>query len=381
LTTVSNNGIVCIWGGIIENKKGNRFELAADNWVNKSNALNEVRNNRMTISQIRFFTIYLSKINPKKIESREVTFRLEEYTKIMQFKQTNITRLIKTAEDLLGLTVKFWDKSGDYSHNGRVGFVMSQLFKRFKLYKNDDSKWVVTIDCHDDVVKLMFDLQKYYFKYELWNALQLTSPNQQRMYEILKQYEKVGERIVTVKDLREYLGLRPEEYTIWQNFKKRVLDASQEALARYTDIKFTWEVVEKKGQGGKINALKFNIEKNIDYIRQFTLEDYLVEQDIVEYEDEPEEFERPEEMDEEEGKSPYEERMELFSDACGNEFSEEEIKVLYDLMIEKVPHMIKNSITCYHYFQKMYNEMNRLDKKSKIKHRFSYIKSLIGRDI
>ena len=375
-------------------KEPNGFVLAADNWVNKSNALNEVRNNRMTLSQMRLFTIYLSKINPMKKETREVTFNLEEYTRIMQFKQTNTTRLIKTAEDLLGLTVKYLDKTGEYSSDGLKGFVMCQIFKRFKLHKNDDGEWLVSIDCHDDVLHLMFDLQKYYFKYELWNALQLTSFNQQRMYELLKQYEKAGERIVSIKDLREWLGLKPAEYTVWQNFKKRVLDASQAALTHYTDIKFTWEVYGKRGQGGKIKALKFTIEKNTNYLRQLTLDDFYIEQGEIEFEEEPEEFERPDheiEVDEYgvpyddnyiDGKSPYMERIEFFMMACNEEFSFEEMETINNKLRELLtPDEFNDQIFCYHYIGDRYQDMNRQSRKKEVGSRFGLVKFLMDKKI
>jgi len=354
-------------------KKG--YELASEHWVNKSNLLNEMRNNRMTITQIRLFTIYLSKINPKDIESREVVFKLDEYTKIMQFKRANTTRLIKTAEDLLGLTVKYWDKTGETRRDGVVGFVMCQIFKRFKLFKNEAGEWIVSIDCHDDVVRLMFDLQKYYFKYQLWNTLQLTSPNQQRMYELLKQYEHMGEREISVKDLREFLGLKPEEYMVWQNFKTRVLEVAREVLAKYTDIKFTWEVSGKRGKGGKINFIKFNIEKNDEKVHQLTLDDYLKGQKKTKYGDTPKEFIRPDEDD----RSPYEKKMEFLSDSCNNEFSIKEIMVLHDLMVERLTYdLVCNQLDCYDYLVKKYRYMNMREEKKPIPHRFSYMKSIIG---
>jgi len=368
----------------VAKKQKKNFELEADNWVNKSNALNEVRNNRMTISQIRLFSVYLSKINPHKKETREVTFKLEEYTKIMQFNQTNTTRMIKTAEDLLGLTVKYWDRTGQYSSDGLVGFVMCQIFKRFKLYKNEDNEWLVTIDCHDDVLHLMFDLQKYYFKYELWNALQLTSPNQQRMYEILKQYEFAGERIITVKDLREWLGLKAEEYPRWERFKTRVLEASQEALARYTDIKFTWEITGKRGRGGKINTLKFKIEKNNEYERQLTLGDYFIEQAEPEHGDDQKEFERPD--DEDDMTSRYNERINFFREACDNEFTFKEMEDLTLLLTNKKSSMIGDDMECYRYIAQKYRDMNMQDeekrkKGEKINNKYKYLRGMIEKNI
>ena len=119
----------------------------------------------MTISQKRLLSVYLSKINPRDKSTREVTFKLDEYAKIMQFKQMNITRLKKAARDLLGLTIEYTDKTGEYSSDGLAGFVMCQIFKRFRCYKDEyDGEWYVSIDCHDDALHLMFELQKYYFK-------------------------------------------------------------------------------------------------------------------------------------------------------------------------------------------------------------------------
>lgn len=354
-------------------KKLQKIELSSANWIVKSNALNEIRNNNMTISQIRLFSIYLSKINLKDVSSREVTFRLDEYTKIMQFKQTNTTRLIKTAEDLLGLTVKFWDKDGE------GGFVICQLFKRFRLYKNKEGNWLVTIDCHDDVLKLMFDLRGYYFKYQLWNALQLTSPNQQRMYEILKQYEHAGAREISINDLREFLGMSSEEYLRWNNFRVRVLDASQAALANYTDIKFTWEISGKRGKGGKINKIKFNIEKNDKYTRQITLDDYLTEQVESIVNDEPEEFVRPDD----EGDYFLHEIYPFLSDACNNEFNKVEIQVIYNLLVKIIPARVDENrqLEMFDYLKRKYDELKWRASRAEIKSRLGYLKKIIEADL
>ena len=340
----------------------------------------------MTISQIRLLAIYLSKINPKDINSREVTFMLDEYTKIMQFKRSNTTQLINTAEKLLGLTVTYFDKTGQYTSDGLVGFTTCQIFKRFRLYKNDEGKWLVTIDCHDDVVNLMFDLQRHYFKYELWNALQLTSPNQQHMYELLKQYEYAGVREIGLSDLRKMLGLKSGEYPRWERFKTRVLDAAQEALANYTDIKFTWEVAEKAGKGGKIIKLRFHIEKNSNYVRRLTtFEDYLTEQAQTKFEGSPEEFEIIDD-DElmEEKESLYEEHLKFLAGSCGYEFTNAEMQVLYNLILKIVPYKTNRDATqlkMYNYLKRKYDELKWRNSQHEIKNRMGYIKKIIEADI
>ena len=381
----------------MKNGENQKYELSADHWIEKSNALNEVRNSRMTISQVRLLSIYLSKINPRDIDSREVSFKLNEYTKIMQFKQTNTTRMIKTAEDLLGLTIRYYDQDGRYSSDGLEGFVMCQIFKRFKLYKNGEGEWIVSIDCHDDALHLMFALQRYYFKYQLWNSLQLTSVKQQRMYDLLKQYEYAGVREISIKDLREELWLTPSEYPRWERFKTRVLDASQEALSNYTDIKFTWEVSGKRGKGGKINYIKFNIEKNNSYVRRLTLNDYLTEQQQTVFKGKPEEFECREvgRADTDlvidipapapAGDMPGID-FDMLSDAFGREFSRAEVVYLYHLSLPYIQNMFpRMSLTdtvlkLYDYFVLKYAQLNAKAKSVK-KSRYGLLCAFVEADV
>jgi len=94
------------------------------------------------------------------------------------------------------------------------------------------------------------------------------------MYEILKQYEKKGERIIAVDKLRELIGVLPSEYERWDRFKYSVLDACQEALKENTDIEYTYEPL-KKGKHGKIMELRFTIKKNADYTDQICLEEFI----------------------------------------------------------------------------------------------------------
>ena len=222
------------------------MELFDTAWVEKRNVLNELRSNNMTVQELRFFSIYLSKINHRDVSTRLVRFPIEDFQRIMGFGRLNMAQLRASTDSLLCKLVHIPDE------NGR-GFRSFQLFKECHLFQDENGEWVVEIDAHDKALPLMFDFKTRYFKYELWNALRLKSSNQVRMYEILKQYEKLGRRELTVTELRALLGFAPNEYsdrTGWSNFKKKVLDSCQQALKETTDICYTYER-GKVGKGGK----------------------------------------------------------------------------------------------------------------------------------
>ena len=224
--------------------------------VKKRNVLNELRASDLTLQELRFFSIYLSKINPKDEKTRIVRFPLADFQKIMGFGRMNIQQLRSSTNSLLKKVVNIPKKNGGYT-----GF---QLFKECEVDQDELGDWYVSIDAHDKALPLLFDYKERYFKYELWNALRLKSPNQIRMYEILKQYESLGKREISVKDLRELLGIADTEYATksgWSDFKKYVLESCKRALKETSDICFEYER-GKTGTGGKWLTIIFTIHKN-----------------------------------------------------------------------------------------------------------------------
>lgn len=327
--------------------------------ISKRNVLNELRANSMTLQELRFFSIYLSKINPDDLKTRLVRFSVFEFQKIMDLSSDiKIEYLKSVTNSLLCKVVNIPTETGGYT-----GF---QLFKECKVETDEYGNWYVEIDAHDKALPLMFEFKDKYFTYQLWNALQLKSSNQLRMYEILKQYEKIGERIIPITELRELLGIPKKEYTRYTNFRTWVLDSCQEALTKYTDISFTYEPTGKKGRGGKILNLKFTIKKNKNYIDKLSLENFLgknSEKNTTVIDEDNNDY------------------FEFYLEACNNEFSIEEIRVLYDLIIKILPPSILSKTEIYDYLKRKYDELLWRSQKQKINKRFNYLKAIIEVDM
>ena len=238
--------------------------------VVKRNVLNqiEIKEKYMTLQELRFFSIYLAKIDQRDISTRAVRFPLVDFQKIMDLNMwDNTDHFEKTLDKLLQKIVHVPNNIGGYD--------TFQLFKKSRVGKDKTTnEWFVEINAHDDALKLMFEFKNKYFKYELWNVLNLESRNQIRMYEILKQYENVGEREVSVEQLKKWLGIKSDDYTGssgFQHFRVKVLEACQKALKEKTDIYYEFKK-GKGGRGGKWLTIIFTIHKNKDYKSPVNLE-------------------------------------------------------------------------------------------------------------
>ena len=236
--------------------------------VEKRNVLNEIKKNDMTLQELRFFSIYLAKINARDISNRVVRFKLEEFKKIMDIQKVTIQHFKDLVDRLLQKIVHVPNEDGS------KGYTAFQLFKRCKVYEdeNDFNQWYIEIDAHDDALPLMFEFKEKYFKYALWNVLRLTSRNQIRMYELLKQYEHIGIREINLDKLRNWLGIEQNEYSRFERFKVRILDACQKALLENTDIKYDYELMKT---GRRVTGVRFIIKKNEDYKDPLKLEEYI----------------------------------------------------------------------------------------------------------
>lgn len=117
----------------------------------------------------------------------------------------------------------------------------------------------IELEISDKLKPYLLDLKSKYTKYHLNNILPLRSGYAIRIYELLKQYQKIGERRMTIQDLRETLGISKDQYRLYGHFKSKVLAKAQKELEAKTDISFTYKEIKK---GRKIEAILFFISSN-----------------------------------------------------------------------------------------------------------------------
>lgn len=347
-----------------------KMEFKGTEIVEKSNALNEIHLNGMGLQELRFFSIYLAKINARDINTRKVRFKLTEFQKIMKIGRANIKHFQEITNAMLGRVYNQPTDDGGY-----IGFT---LFKRCRIFKNIfDNQYYIEIEASDDALPLMFNLRSRYFKYELWNTLSCRSANQIILYEMLKQYENIGKFEILVDELREKLGILKNEYPRWDNFKVRILDSCQQGLSENTDIKFTYEK-GKSGRGGKWISIIFYISKNDNYVDKLSLSEFI---DVQQIKEEEIIMDNKEFLEIESGFVFQDERLEFLASACDYEFNEREMRVIADMLIKKFPSGEDVQMERNDYLIEKYHEFLLQASREEIVNRFAYFKALVKNDL
>ncbi|MEZ4905310.1 MAG: replication initiation protein [Spirosomataceae bacterium] len=139
--------------------------------------------------------------------------------------------------------------------------LLTHIAAGVKSFTNNNAGKYIEISFHPEMKPHLLQLQSQFLMYDIKNILRLQSSFSIRIYELLKQYERIGKRKFTVEELKEILDIT-DKYPLYANFKQRVILKAQEDLADFTDIRFTFEE-EKKGKA--VLALTFFIERNKDF--------------------------------------------------------------------------------------------------------------------
>ena len=233
--------------------------------VVKHNKLIEFKG-RMTTNELKLFSLIIADIR----EEQEGT--LEGY-------KIDISVLRKTTEHkdfynyLKEVAFKLEEKSIEVENINEKGkkesFKMRLIYRPFIVEDSD----ILEVLIDKELIPYVIDLKKEFTRYQIENILKLKSNYSIRIYELLKQYEKIGRREISIKDLRKYLGILDNEYSRFYDFEKRILIQSKEEINRVTDILIDYEKMKTKR---RITSILFKIEPKdqedkiyIEYLNEF----------------------------------------------------------------------------------------------------------------
>lgn len=224
------------------------------------------------ISQQKMIAFICSKIKPSTDTSKgqfqlEYEFEISDYIRLMGIQKTG------SAYDEIKVTLKsLRDKSYWLTLENGDETTVSWVDKATTNKKSGLAKYRID----PDFAPFLFDLREKYLSYGLINILNFNSKYSIRIYELLKaqynlkrsQYGKQRSETPTIEwtvdlaELRHLLmldeGEEKNKLSRYPDFRRKVLEISQEEINALSDIKFFFEPITK---GRKTVKIKFIIRQ------------------------------------------------------------------------------------------------------------------------
>jgi len=256
------------------------LQIKENNIISKSNTLIEA-NLRLNLVEQKILLCLASNIEPSDRDFKTYTFPIKQFHNLLGLSgATKYTELSKITKELLSKVIEI-----------RIGQELIQVsWLSSAIYNKNQG----TIDLRfDPLLKpFLLELSSKFTSYKLANIVKLKSTYAIRIYELLKQYEHIKERTISIRDLRYYLDAN-DVYPNYANFKQRVLIPSQKELHKKTDISFGFEEIKL---GRKVQKIRFIIHSRKNK-----------EDDLVQFEKKLNQFQKP---------NTFEQRIKRFEKLC-----------------------------------------------------------------
>jgi plasmid replication initiation protein len=201
---------------------------------------------KLDTSEIKFIMTALAQINADDKEFCTYEIKISELEAKLQVEQ-NSTRLKQFAKKLMSKPLEVPTEGG--------GWIVFNWFSKIQFVPKE-RKFIVRID--NDLKPYLLELRERFITCNLKYILPLTSSYSVRIYQMLKEYEKLKIRYLKVDELMETLQV-PSSLKIYANFKNKVLKIAEKELLEHTDIFFT---LEEEKEGKKVDRLIFRIYPN-----------------------------------------------------------------------------------------------------------------------
>lgn len=238
--------------------------------IRKSNDLVEARY-KFDIWETRVFTKMLTMVRRDDEDFQNYRIYLKDIVKDFQLESNNdaYDRLRAGGMKLMSKVVKVVRNTDEGLMELSTPIVVG-VDKLLEPNKTVEDAKFIDISFHPKMKPFLLSLQSHFTTYDVSNILKLPSSYSIRIYELLKQYQKIGKRKFLLQELKELIGVIEEiettgkkkykdNYPLYGNFKQRVLLKAQKDLKKYTDISFEFEPIKR---GRAVYELLFYIYAN-----------------------------------------------------------------------------------------------------------------------
>jgi plasmid replication initiation protein len=225
--------------------------IDGNNIVTKSNELIQSvisTKHKMTVEDLKIIELIASMVEPNDSQFKTYRVKVSDFMKVLGIKN-----------------------KGKYSEiKERTALLQEKVFTIVTPERTIQTSWLSSAVYYDreGTVDLRFDpllkdffieLKEKFTSYRLKNTIGLKSKYSILIYNILKQYEKIGEIEFSISEIRNLVQLDEDKYKQFGDLKKRILLPAQQEITDKTDINF--DFIECKPANRKVTKIKFLINK------------------------------------------------------------------------------------------------------------------------
>ncbi len=226
------------------------LKSARQTYVAKDNELIQTASYRLTAEEQKLLCYVISKIKPSDKPFQKYTVSALDFAEVCGIDKRNVYRDFKNIVDNLDEKSR-WIQIGDDTTK----------FSVFNEPTYNEKQGSISVYLNSRLHKHLLNLVEMggnYTQYELWNVLSLKSKYSIRLYELFRSYSYQSKKEFDLDKLRGLLCV--ENYGVYGDFKRRILDKAIDEINKFTDLNVSFEPV-RAGKEHRVVTIIFYIAK------------------------------------------------------------------------------------------------------------------------
>jgi plasmid replication initiation protein len=124
------------------------------------------------------------------------------------------------------------------------------------------NKGYITLKFDPELKPYLLQLKSQFTKINIVDTLKLKSVHAIRIFELLLQYISIGNRRITIEQLRVYCGIEKQEYSDYFDLKRKVIEKAKTEINAKTQYKVDYKEIK---ESRKVIEIEWSIkEKNLE---------------------------------------------------------------------------------------------------------------------
>jgi len=221
-------------------------------YVVKSNQLIEARY-RLSLQESRVILWLLMQICPDDEDFKQHKIDIKEFSKMIGAEVDNqYSKLRSVTKRLMQRAIEI------YNPEKKEWLQVSWLSS----IKYQSTKGCVLLRFDPELKPYLLKLKGHFTKLEVADLLQLKSIYSIKIFELLKQYESIKKRKISVEDLRAYCGIQKGKYRHYNAIKLYVIERAAAEINAKTEYEVDYKEIK---ESRKIVTIEWTIKKKTHF--------------------------------------------------------------------------------------------------------------------
>jgi len=216
--------------------------------VAQGNNLVEARhNNPLSAREQKIILTMVSMIQPTDEDFQDYRISIKDFSEMLGLKgSTKYTELKEITKNLMSKSIEIPRENG--------GWLLANWISSAE-YQTGEG--IIALSFSPKLKPYLLQL-KQYTSYRLSNILSLSSSYSIRLYELMRKWSFLGKWESPVEEIREKLGAVTKSYSLYGNFKNKILLPAITELNEHTDLFVSFREIKK---GRSVERIEFTIRQ------------------------------------------------------------------------------------------------------------------------